>query len=467
MSLILIAVSRWLISKGVVIIVAGAIIVGGFAFYTFVQEGLKAEKARELERSDLAAKSDLLKSELDKYEGRLHAVFEELKDANRDLQRAKKGIEYLQSALAKIEYVFMTQAERERHNRRLNREEGRARDQKELIESLELETMDLNRLKELALLNTADIRERISEIEGTSPSVATYALNSWRKMKSYFFVALLVILFGPLVIKAFAYYIAAPLLAISSPILFEARGDKLPSLGKSGVSASVELKKGDVAWIKESYLQASDEDFSKKTCFVLDWSIPFTCVAAGLTELIEFRLSDDSELASLTVSTQDRSDVEIVEAELSEGSSLIIRPSHISGVVSRTGERMSIRRHWRLFSIQSWITLQFRYFEIVGPCVVFISGVRGVRAELIKAGNVKGRRTNQSATIGFVPGLRYSAVRAETFWSYLRGFNPLFDDVFRGEGIFLCQEISNSLDGAPVRKFWSQIWNSALKLLGI
>jgi hypothetical protein len=50
------------------------------------------------------------------------------------------------------------------------------------------------------------------------------------------------------------------------------------------------------------------------------------------------------------------------------------------------------------------------------------------------------RRTNQDATIGFTPNLDYRPVSAETFWSYYRGMNPLFDDLFAGRGLFLVQE---------------------------
>ncbi|MCH6255749.1 hypothetical protein MLD52_04275 [Puniceicoccaceae bacterium K14] len=467
MSLLLVAVFRWLISKGFVILIAGTLIVGGFAFYTFVQEGIDEENERSALLEDLRGKAELLKLEASEYEERLHEVAEQAKEARRDLERAQKGIAYLKGALAKVEYIFMSPEERERYNKRLGEEEKRERVSVLLIESLELESLNLDSLKDLAFANTKNLNREIGEIEAMEPSLATHILDSWRAMKTYFFVTLAIILFGPFVLKLFAFYVGAPFLSWAKPISFADKELELPTLGRSSVSASIELGQGDVAWVKESYLQASDENLEKKTCFVLDWKIPFTCMAAGLVELIRFKVPNDASSASITVSTQDRSDVELVDVTLSEGTALIIRPSHIAGVVSRKLDGVLIKRHWRLFNIQSWVTLQFRYFEIKGPCVVFISGIRGVRSERILADNAKGRRTNQSATIGFVPSLHYSVVRAETFWSYLRGLNPLFDDVFRGNGLFLCQEISNTLEGASAKKFWSQVWNSILKVLGI
>jgi len=77
------------------------------------------------------------------------------------------------------------------------------------------------------------------------------------------------------------------------------------------------------------------------------------------------------------------------------------------------------------------------------------------------------RRTNQDSTIGFTPNLSYSPVRAETFWSYYRGMNPLFDDRFSGAGLFILQETSAEGPGAKSGKFWSSVWNGVLKVFGV
>jgi hypothetical protein len=77
------------------------------------------------------------------------------------------------------------------------------------------------------------------------------------------------------------------------------------------------------------------------------------------------------------------------------------------------------------------------------------------------------RRTNQDATIGFTPGLAYRPIRAETFWAYFRGMNPLFDDLFEGRGVFLCQETSAKGEQEKVRKFWAGIWGGLLRIFGV
>jgi hypothetical protein len=82
-------------------------------------------------------------------------------------------------------------------------------------------------------------------------------------------------------------------------------------------------------------------------------------------------------------------------------------------------------------------------------------------------GAVAARRTNQDATMGFTPNLDYRPVRAETFWSYYRGMNPLFDDLFAGQGVFLCQQVSSSGDATQARKFWAGMWGGVMKVFGL
>jgi hypothetical protein len=95
---------------------------------------------------------------------------------------------------------------------------------------------------------------------------------------------------------------------------------------------------------------------------------------------------------------------------------------------------------------------------------------RGVRAERLTQENIKQgneRRTNQLATIGFTPSLSYRSRRSETFISYLRNQNPLFDDLFSGQGVFLCQQISRAEHHRQSGKFWANLWNGLTKIIGI
>lgn len=223
---------------------------------------------------------------------------------------------------------------------------------------------------------------------------------------------------------------------------------------------------GDRLWIKERFLQASDEGLMRKTRFLLDWRIPFTCLATGLVELVELCNATTANTQRVTLSNQPDPHIELAMITLPAGSSIILRPSFLAGVLAAAGDRLLIRRRWQFFRWQSWMTMQLRFFEFVGPCRLVVAGTRGVRVEhLVEKSS--GRRTNQDATIGFTPNLDYFPVRAETFWGYYRDMNPLFDDLFAGRGIFLCQQVSSEGDASKGRKFWAGVWGGVLKAFGL
>jgi hypothetical protein len=222
--------------------------------------------------------------------------------------------------------------------------------------------------------------------------------------------------------------------------------------------------------VKEKFLQASDEGIVKRTRFVLDWSIPFTSLACGLVELVEMRHTGTAGEYRITLSNSVDPHIELALIEVAAGSSLVLRPSFLAGVVQREGDRLQIRRHWRFFHWQAWISGQFRFFEFIGPCRLVVAGSRGVREERLadrEGMPAPARRTNQDATIGFTPNLDYSPVRAETFWGYYRGMNPLFDDLFAGKGLYVLQETASEGPGAKAGRFWAGVWNGLLKVFGL
>ena len=53
----------------------------------------------------------------------------------------------------------------------------------------------------------------------------------------------------------------------------------------------------------------------------------------------------------------------------------------------------------------------------------------------------------QDSIAGFDTRLDYSVRRNETFWHYLRGREPLFDDCFEGEGQYLVSLASEKEGG--------------------
>jgi hypothetical protein len=297
-----------------------------------------------------------------------------------------------------------------------------------------------------------------------------YLEDAWVRSKPWVVWALVLYFFGPTVGKLMLYFGVAPLIAGGRAVRLTPELAVLPEVATSRVSAEIALQPGERLWVKGKFLQASDEGMPRATRYVLDWRIPVTCVITGLIELIELKVKKGAGEQRLTLSNQANPQSELAVLTLPAGAAIVLRPSFLAGVIVPEGAKLELRRRWQLFRWQAWVTLQFRFFEFVGPCRLIVAGSRGVRAERLteREGNpAPARRANQDATVGFTPNLDYRPVRAETFWSYYRGVNPLFDDLFAGQGIFLCQEISTDGDASRARNFWSGLWGGLTKLFGL
>ncbi len=312
---------------------------------------------------------------------------------------------------------------------------------------------------------------QLQAAERQKSRVLHYAHAAWDRFGKHVLLVVAVWFLGPPLARAVAFFLVAPFISSLAPVRL---GQPVPvdvSVRGSDASVDVVLEPGDVLWVKEKFLQASDEGLLKRTRWLLDWSMPFTCLAAGLKELIEMRNAAPEAKLRATFSSQDDAHVELAVVNVPAGASLVLRPSYLAGLIGPLGRKAAaIRRHWRLFTLQSWATGQFRYFEFVGPCTLLLAGSRGVRAEVLVAQPgmpVPGRRANQDATIGFTPGLAYRPVRAETFWAYFRGQNPLFDDLFEGTGVFLCQQTSAKGEAAEQRKWMAGLRDGLLRIFGL
>lgn len=306
-------------------------------------------------------------------------------------------------------------------------------------------------------------------VAGESPA-KHYLRAAWDRAKWYVALALASYFFGPSLMKLFLYFGVAPLISRGRPVKFVGRQDLMPEVGSSHVSVDAAIWPGEVLRVKERYLQGSDEGLARRTRFVLDWRIPFTSVACGLIELVEMRNTQASGERRVTFSNADDPHIELAVVTIPEGASLVLRPSFLAGAITPLDRPLKIRRRWQLFRWQSWVTLQFRFFEFTGPCRLIVAGSRGVRAECLSEREgvpAPARRTNQEATIGFTPNLEYRPIRAETFWSYYRDMNPLFDDLFSGPGLFLLQETARVDDRRRPGQFWSSVWNGMLKIFGM
>ncbi|WP_426086773.1 hypothetical protein [Janthinobacterium sp. PSPC1-1] len=302
--------------------------------------------------------------------------------------------------------------------------------------------------------------------------------NWWRALRELFArygpaAALLVLsaILLPVAIKAFFYFVLAPLasrlppLSIARELQLAGSSLPLPPQGASRISAvsqALLLQPGQQMLIHPEYLQSSPVSSTKRTQWLLDWRFPFTSLAAGMVVLT--RLHSDVT-ASVTISASDDPLLEIAVVHLPAGSALIFQPRGLVGLVCDANQPLAISSHWRLGSLHAWLTLQLRFIVFRGPVTLIVRGCRGVRQE--RAG--QGRAISQSATLGFTTDVLYSTMRSETFIPYLRGQQALLNDRFDGDnGVYLYEETPrHGKQPGKVGSWFEGFTDALLKVFGI
>ena len=275
----------------------------------------------------------------------------------------------------------------------------------------------------------------------------------------------------PAAIKAFFYFVLAPVaarlppLSIARELQLAGSTLSLPPHGESRISAvsqALQLQPGQRMLIHPEYLQSSPVSSCKRTQWLLDWRFPFTSLAAGMVALTRL---ESGEPASVTISASDDPLLEVAVVHLPAGGALVVQPRGLVGLVCEAGQPLAISSHWRLGSLHAWLTLQLRFIVFRGPVTLIVRGCRGVRLE--RAG--LGRSISQSATLGFSTDVLYSTMRSETFIPYLRGQQALLNDRFDGgNGVYLYEETPrHGKQPGKVGSWFEGLTDAILKVFGI
>jgi uncharacterized protein (AIM24 family) len=249
-------------------------------------------------------------------------------------------------------------------------------------------------------------------------------------------LALFLIVISPYLIRLFSYFVLAPA-AMRRPSIRigVATGDSVavPLADRSTTSVAVRLSPGEELLVRQDYLQSTSRMGDKGTQFFLHWRYPITSLATGLTFLT--RIRGDGEVTTISAVHDPFAEVTILS--LPEGSSCVLQPRALAAIVQPANRPLRVFSHWRLFSLNAWLTMQLRYFVFHGPARLVIKGGRGVRVERAERGRIFG----QSQLIGFSADLAYSVTRTETFWPYFIGREQLLKDrVEDGEGVLIIEE---------------------------
>lgn len=272
----------------------------------------------------------------------------------------------------------------------------------------------------------------------------------------------------PLLIKALFYFVLAPLAGRLRPIriLPDAQATAIPPPSPSAVSVSLDIDATNELLVQADFLQSSSRTAEKHTQWFLNARLPFASLASGMYALTRIR-PQGAPVTRVVLSSQHDAFGEVTVVELPAGASVVLTPRSLAGVVKPAGSPLRISRHWRIGSVHAWLTLQLRYLVFHGPCRLVLKGCRGVRAEQPDPGQP--RLINQSATLGFSANLDYQTTRCETFVSYLRGQESLFNDLFGGgPGWFFYEERPSDERRAGVTgRGLAGLTDASLKALGI
>lgn len=343
----------------------------------------------------------------------------------------------------------------------------------------------LNSARENALMGVGEEVERRkreiaaldSQIAGIDASLGQGTLARVKAVvREQFPIALGILLsfiLLPIGLKVVFYYVVAPWVARRAPIRLMPPGpgrivspsEGAPDMRRgrmSAVSQSVVLREHEALLVLPEFLQSTSVHAPKKTRWLLDPAIPFASVLSGMYLLTEVA-SSGSEPVVLSATKDALLEVGIVN--LSEGAAFVCQPRSLAGVIQDRRHPVRITRHWRIGSLQAWLTLQLRFLVFHGPGQLVLKGTRGIRIE--SAGN--GRLINQAATLGFSADLGYANMRCETFVSYWTGKEDLFNDLFTGgPGVYVYEEMpdlkrASGLTGRGLEGFGDAL----LKIFGI
>lgn len=312
--------------------------------------------------------------------------------------------------------------------------------------------------------------ETIRRLE-TSPLLAV-----WERALGFVPAALgllLGVMLLPLLIKAFFYFVLAPIAARRPPVhLLPAASGLLEVAGASAISQALVLRPGDELLIDPAYVQSAALGGDKRTAWLLDWWHPFTSLASGMYALTRIRSSVPESIV-VSATADPLSEVSVMA--LPRGAAFVLQPRSLAGVMQPRDTPLRITSHWRLGTLHGWLTLQLRYLVFHGPATLIVKGCRGVRVEAAGAGDAgslaapRGRRISQAATIGFSANLRYATTRVETFYPYLTGKQGLLDDSFSGgPGYYAYEEVPHGGARAGVGgRGLEGFTDSVLKVFGI
>jgi hypothetical protein len=249
------------------------------------------------------------------------------------------------------------------------------------------------------------------------------------------FWALVAIILTPFAIRTLFYWVLAPLAMLQRPIQLLENAAPIPlPTERSAVSKVISLRQGQELLVRQGFEQTVSLAGAKATQWLLDARHPLSSLFSGLYFLTRIRGQPGD---TVTVSATHDPFAEVALLTLPAGAAAVLQPRAIAGVVQPIATPLRITSHWRIGTLNAWLTWQLRFLVFHGPAEIVLTGGRGVRIEPALAG----RSIGQDQLIGFSAGIAYSTGRTETFVPYLFGREPLLKDrIAAGAGVLIAEE---------------------------
>lgn len=292
--------------------------------------------------------------------------------------------------------------------------------------------------REAATLLATELARQETGLREESYAAEHYLRAAWHMGRWALLAVFLGYLFGGLLVATVLYFGWARVVVRGRPMKLEPAGKVLPVTGESTPVLEDSLWPGEYLWVRRRFLHGNDDELARRGRFLLSRRHPFSCLAGGLGRLVELRNTRSGGERRVVFSCADDPFAELVLVSVPEDGAFVVRLGLVAGYIGTPGSRPVIRRHWRFFSWQSWVSGRFGYLEFRGPCRLVVAGVSAMSVETLSgegADAEPGRRVPQAGLVGFSPGLSLRPERSESFWRYCRRLAPLFDLCVAGAGV--------------------------------
>lgn len=371
------------------------------------------------------------------------------KNAALELQRQRNGqAEKVLKTLHELDpgaldRVFGDPERRKAHEAQIARMESLRTETQTRIVELQRESLKAGQERDALVARLSALDHEYAELNSEENAVSHYLRMAWKEVHWLVAGVFLAYLFGGLVAAIVLYYGWANWVGRGRATQLTASEAALPVIGESGVVVEDSVWPGEVLRVRRRFLHAGNEGLHRRTRFLLSWRMPVSCFAAGLTRLAELRNDRSEGERQVVFACADDHFAEMAIVSVPEGGAFVLRASFLMGIIANAQQPPAIRRHWRFFKWQSWVSGQFGYLEFAGPCRLLVSCVSALRSETLQAREDAKpvlRRAAQAGIVGFSPRLQLKPVRTEGFWRYCRSRAPLFDVQLSGNGAVLLRE---------------------------